>query len=449
MKVAQIIFMMVLIFPISMCENLSPPDGIEPPIINLMQYTNDEYGISCYIPDDWTQYQSGRFKRNKTGSDVTELITEFFPKMDWAWYSSSFIEEITGTDVPVGIDDIHTNGDFDWSIHRSIPLENDNQQLLNIAYCEKSTGVYVVMMINYATDQTHFYENIFLNALLTFEEYNSSYTDFDYAEEKSKFDYNSNLPLNLLKPDSTSFQLFTSYTISFDSPIGGSVPGKLLIPHGTGPFPGIVFMHSMPGTHKNIIGLAEFYAKSGAVCLLIDAPHGRPENKDRPEGAITLTATDYEEQIQLIVDLRRGIDLLVERSEVDTSRLAYIGASYGGSMGGLLAGIENRLKAYVMVVGNGGPVEHSTGYNVSFEIPPDWRDMMWPIEPLHFISHCSPAAILYQNALNDVAVSIEDAVRYQRAGSEPKEIMWYDTDHWLNVQAYLDQQVWLEQYIGE
>ena len=62
--------------------------------------------------------------------------------------------------------------------------------------------------------------------------------------------------------------------------------------------------------------------------------------------------------------------------------------------------------------------------------------------------YAEPAAILYQSALNDQAITVADAVRYQRAGSEPKNIMWYDTDHWLNEQAYFDQQVWLKRYIG-
>jgi cephalosporin-C deacetylase-like acetyl esterase len=52
---------------------------------------------------------------------------------------------------------------------------------------------------------------------------------------------------------------------------------------------------------------------------------------------------DRREQIQLIVDLRRAVDLLVARDDVDPDRIGYLGVSYGGAMGGLLAGVEDRV----------------------------------------------------------------------------------------------------------
>ena len=54
----------------------------------------------------------------------------------------------------------------------------------------------------------------------------------------------------------------------------------------------------------------------------------------------------------MIIDLRRAVDLLASRSDVDPERIAYLGVSYGGMMGGLLASIEDRLQAYVLIVGD-------------------------------------------------------------------------------------------------
>ena len=117
-------------------------------------------------------------------------------------------------------------------------------------------------------------------------------------------------------------------------------------------------------------------------------------------------------------------------------------------MGGLLAGVEKRLVAYVLIVGDCGLVSHVTGFLNPVDVPASWVEAMWPVEPLHYVSHATPAALLYQAALRDQAVAIANAVRYQRAGSAPKRIMWYDTDHWLNDQAWQDQQAWLEPFIG-
>jgi dienelactone hydrolase len=50
---------------------------------------------------------------------------------------------------------------------------------------------------------------------------------------------------------------------------------------------------------------------------------------DKPE-------VDRKIEIQAVVDLRRGIDLLLARSDVDQTRLAYVGHSYGAQWGSIL-----------------------------------------------------------------------------------------------------------------
>lgn len=98
------------------------------------------------------------------------------------------------------------------------------------------------------------------------------------------------------------------------------------------------------------------------------------------------------EQIQLIVDFRRAVDLLRARPEIDADRIGYLGVSYGGAMGGLLAGVEDRLSAVVLVVGDGGLVAHFTGAEYEggelVRLDPAARDAwlaaMEPSEPLYY-----------------------------------------------------------------
>ncbi len=42
----------------------------------------------------------------------------------------------------------------------------------------------------------------------------------------------------------------------------------------------------------------------------------------------------------------------------------------------------------------------------------------------------------------------EDAERFQLAGSEPKEIRWYQRGHGLGEEAHLYQAAWFAQRIG-
>ena len=189
--------------------------------------------------------------------------------------------------------------------------------------------------------------------------------------------------------------------ITYASPKGGRVPATLIIPDDMGSLAGLVMQRSME------LEFGMQYAHYGAVVIYIDPPSFRPQDTG-PRGILTFTEQDRAEQIQLILDLRRAIDLLMARPDVDPERIAYLGVSYGGAMGGLLAGVEDRLQAYVLIVGDGGLVTHVTNPE-DLTLPPAeffeeysaWIDGMWPIEPIHFVNHPAPIPILFQNATRD------------------------------------------------
>jgi dienelactone hydrolase len=211
-------------------------------------------------------------------------------------------------------------------------------------------------------------------------------------------------------------------------------------------------MHGSSGSRESMLPLAKDLVHTGAVVLTISAPSARIPGKDW----ITFTPQDREEQIQLMVDLRRGVDLLSQHEKVDPSRIGYIGYSYGAAMGGLLAGIEPRIKAYGLMVGDGGLVNHFTdgdepvGGFEQFELErrEQWLEAMEPIEPIHYVGHAPPSALFFQNARRDSLVTEEDALAYQVAGSEPKKVEWYDSDHGLPEQAFIDMVDWLARQIG-
>src|SRR3989441_9309731 len=96
---------------------------------------------------------------------------------------------------------------------------------------------------------------------------------------------------------------------------------------------------------------ALFYAKAGAISLLVDYPWVRPApwrrgvpNFDKPE-------LDHEIYIQAVVDIRRGIDLLLARKDADPKRLAYVGHSYGAQWGAILSAVDERIKTAVLIGG--------------------------------------------------------------------------------------------------
>ncbi len=270
-----------------------------------------------------------------------------------------------------------------------------------------------------------------------------------FETNRQLFEYDRELPLDIQEVSSRVEGGVSVVEITYANPKGGRVPATLLVPQGAGPFAGIVTQRSME------LEFGMRYAHHGAVVVYVDPPSFRPQETG-PRGILNFAEQDREEQIQLIIDLRRAIDLLMARPDVDPERIAYLGVSYGGAMGGLLAGIDHRLQACVLIVGDGGFVTHETDPQLLTMPLSDfveeygaWIDAMWPIEPIHYVSHASPTPLLFQNAVQDQYVDVDDAVRYQETASEPKHVIWYESEHWpLPDQVFSDNAKWLQQFIG-
>ena len=277
-----------------------------------------------------------------------------------------------------------------------------------------------------------------------------------YERSLPLFDHDRHAPLGIDESSESVRDGVTVHDISYSSPRGVRVSAFLVVPDGPGPFAGLIIQHGIPGYREFHLGYAMVLAKTGAVVLLIDAPFSRRMRADSTAQPFTFTEQDRDEQVQLIIDLRRGVDLLASRADVDADRIGYIGFSHGAAMGGLLAGVESRVRAYVLAVGAGGLTEfladESGPMGRLFFLPKtrqdEWLRWMEDIEPIGYVGHAAPAALFFQNARRDQAIAEDDAVRYQEAGSEPKRVEWYDSGHNLPLEAILDQVEWLQKEIG-
>jgi len=271
---------------------------------------------------------------------------------------------------------------------------------------------------------------------------------------RALFSYDAAAPLDVDIAGTSEREGLRVIDLTYASPGGGRVPAYLYVPNDAGPHAGVILMHGMPGSRDNGTGWAATLALSGAVVLAPSAPWARP---DRPGARpVTFTQQDREDQIQLMIDLRRGVDLLIEHPKVDRSRLGYAGGSYGGAMGGLLAGLEPRISAYVLVVGDGGLVAHFTGPDDNpgplAQLPEDqraaWLEAMEPIEPIRFVALASPSHLLFQSGRGDRLVPEADAEEYYQAASEPKTQVWYGAGHSISPEMIADHIEWLGERIG-
>lgn len=273
-------------------------------------------------------------------------------------------------------------------------------------------------------------------------------------EARRALDYDAQAPLEVQEAGTEQRGDVRIVDLSYASPMGGRVPAYLILPPGEGKHPAVLFLHPGQGDRKTFLDEAAGLARDhGFVSLTINAPFLRPENQGKRGGNPWNPEVSRREQIQTVQDLRRGFDLLVSRPEVDPRRLAYVGHSLGATVGGILAGVEKRPVAFVLMAGYPlltHAMEHGKDQGaIAFqelataEQQSAYVKAMAPLDAEFYVWNAPPARILFQFARRDEFITPWDAELYVWAAREPKEVLWYDTDHSFNDQARQDRNEWL------
>ena len=105
--------------------------------------------------------------------------------------------------------------------------------------------------------------------------------------------------------------------------------------------------------------------------------------------------------------------------------------------GAIIAGIERRVRAYVLIAGTGSFSDWSLKYWPATAARGElaYRQALKDVDPIRHISRAAPAALLFQFSNADKYISREAADDFYRRASRPKQIKWYDAEHNLNVEA--------------
>ena len=230
--------------------------------------------------------------------------------------------------------------------------------------------------------------------------------------------------------------------VSYASPKRGRVLGYLMVPPGKGKRPAVIYMHGAGGDRRQFILPASWMAARRAVTLTIDSPLVRGAGPPAGRGLPALRR-DRDVVAQNVVELRRAVDLLRSRPDVDPDRIAFVGYSAGARAGAILAGVEPRIRAFVFMSGGSAPVSEYAR-RAPAAIRKDVRRILGQVDPLAYVAKAAPAELYFQAGRTDTVVPPAAVRALYRAASEPKQLKWYRAGHELNVQAYRDQLAWLE-----
>jgi len=262
------------------------------------------------------------------------------------------------------------------------------------------------------------------------------------------FDYDKNAPLEVKTLGSEKRSDVTVFDITYVSPKGGVVPAYLVVPKGKGPFAAVVWGHwywsnSPMRNRKQFLDEAVALASAGVVSLLPDGPIARP---GYVPDTTPLNEKQITDRIQAVIDMRRGIDLLLARKEVDPKRLAFVGHSYNAVTGAFLSGIDRRPRAYVLMAGGlSDEVDMKTPEYEEYRqrIGPEKFDAFvakysWMDEG-KYLAKAAPAFVFMQFAAQEDFLKPEHVRKYQPIVSKPNMLKIYDAPHALNAEARRDR----------
>jgi hypothetical protein len=193
--------------------------------------------------------------------------------------------------------------------------------------------------------------------------------------------YDPQAPLDLRQSPVKDLGYAKLLDISYASPRGGRVTAYAVIPAAATHPAGIVWQHWGQGDRSSMLPEAISMSRRGAASILINSPANRPDppQAKTPEEGFALWLQDA-------VDIRRAADALVQNFGVPETQLAYVGHSYGATLGGVIA--------------------------VGF-------------------------------------ITEEQANRYAKAASTPKLVRWYDCGHEFNdAPSTADREDWLAQQLS-
>jgi dienelactone hydrolase len=263
---------------------------------------------------------------------------------------------------------------------------------------------------------------------------------------KNQFKYDkTDLEVEIIQRDE-SHEDWVMEIVSFNAAYGNErVPAYLYLPRNATPpfhtminFPGVGAVQPMNDLIEGqpTTWFFDYLMKNGRA-LMYPVYKGVTVRNDGLTGAMSNVNRSHqftEWLIAWVKDFSRSIDYLETRSDIDTSKIGFIGWSWGGEIGAVIPAVEERVKVNVLNLGGFA----GTAYPEA--------------DPINYVSRIK-IPVLMLNARYDTFRPIDTNIMpfYNLLGTpeEHKHLLIYDTYHYIPksdlVKAVLD---FLDKYFG-
>jgi formylglycine-generating enzyme required for sulfatase activity/dienelactone hydrolase len=247
----------------------------------------------------------------------------------------------------------------------------------------------------------------------------------------------------VIESEDNSEVYWTKQKITYNAAYGGErIIAYLFLPKSFSPpfqtvvyFPGSSTLNML--SSKSLLGMMniDFMIKNGRA-VLYPVFKGTYERQFELSGTTNMYIADREHTIQWFKDLARSVDYLETRPDIDTSRIAYFGFSWGGRLGPIMTVLENRIKVSVLYV---------AGLRYTGPYP--------EIDPFNYVNRVQiPTLMLNGKYDADFPYETSQKPLYELLGTpkENKHQFLYESGHFVPRNELIKETLdWLDKYLGE
>ena len=179
----------------------------------------------------------------------------------------------------------------------------------------------------------------------------------------------------------------------------------------------------------------DFILKSGRA-FLYPVYKSTFERGDSLHSDVADETTFYRDHVIMWAkDLRRSVDYLETRPDIDAKKLAYLGVSWGGERGGLMPAVEPRFRTVVLIV---------AGLAFQKSQP--------EVDPFNFLPHIKMPVLMLNGRYDHyfpVETSQRPMFRWLGTPASAKRQVIYDGGHFVPRPQLIKETLdWLDHYLG-